>query len=176
MTPDRANAPDAEPSHAAAGDEDPPERPPADFLVVARPDLGQSSLRSLRAFAPGDPLAAFRPHTLQAAPTRMTVQMSETEHIELAPSWLAFINHSCDPNARFDPDVRHLVAERAIAPGDELTFFYPSTEWSMATPFDCRCGAARCLGRIDGAARLDPARLAGFWLSGHVRRLLAARD
>jgi hypothetical protein len=174
MTPDHTNPSDSEPFHASAGDEDPPERPPADFLVVSRPDLGQSCLRSLRAFSAGDLLAPFDALRHHEAPSRMTVQVSETDHIELSPSWLAFINHSCEPNTRFDPALRALVAEREIAPGDELTFFYPSTEWDMATPFDCRCGALRCIGRIDGASRLGPSVLAGYWVSAHIRRLLAS--
>ena len=35
-----------------------------------------------------------------------------------------------------------LTALRPISEGDELTFFYPSTEWAMAEPFECGCGAA----------------------------------
>jgi hypothetical protein len=175
MTSDHTNPSDAEPPHATAGDEDPPERPPADFLVVARPDLGQSGLRSLRAFAAGDRLTPFTALRVHDAPSRMTVQVSGTEHIELAPAWLAFTNHSCDPNTRFDPDVWHLVAERDIAPGDELTFFYPSTEWDMATPFDCHCGASSCIGRVDGASRVPAERLGGRWLARHIRDRLASR-
>jgi hypothetical protein len=165
----------AEPLHAAAGDDDPPERPPADFLVDGRPDLGQSRLRSLRAFSAGELIAPFRALRVHAAPTRMTVQVSEADHVELSPAWLAFVNHSCAPNVRFDPDLWHLVAERAIASGDELTFFYPSTEWTMATPFACRCGAPGCLGRIDGASRIPAQRLGSWWLARHIRARLAER-
>lgn len=32
-------------------------------------------------------------------------------------------------------------ALRDIQPGDELSFFYPSTEWEMAQGFECKCGA-----------------------------------
>jgi hypothetical protein len=41
-----------------------------------------------------------------------------------------------------------------IVAGDELTFFYPSTEWAMAQPFQCFCGANSCLHEIRGAAFL----------------------
>lgn len=47
-----------------------------------------------------------------------------------------------------------------VAPGAELTFFYPSTEWDMETPFDCCCGAAGCLGRIAGAKHLSDEQFA----------------
>lgn len=173
MTAALATPSDLEPPHASAGGEDPPERPSADFLVVTRPDLGQAGLRSLRGFSAGDLLVPFRALRVHAAPTRMTLQVSEAEHVELSPPWLSFVNHACAPNVRFDPDLWHLVAERDIAPGDELTFFYPSTEWTMATPFDCRCGADSCLGRIDGASRIPRERLGSRWLARHIRDRLA---
>jgi hypothetical protein len=44
---------------------------------------------------------------------------------------------------------------RAIRKGDELFYFYPSTEWEMAEPFQCLCGSPNCLGRIAGAAHLS---------------------
>lgn len=68
-----------------------------------------------------------------------------------------------------------LVGPRGISPGDELTFFYPSTEWRMAQPFDCACGAADgvCRRRIAGAEDMSAGELAGYWLSGHVRALKA---
>ncbi|MGK3982020.1 SET domain-containing protein [Sorangium sp. So ce136] len=52
----------------------------------------------------------------------MTLQLSQHQHIELAPGFLAFTNHSCDPNAYFDVERHALVALRPIAPGDEVTF------------------------------------------------------
>ena len=43
-----------------------------------------------------------------------------------------------------------LVARRALPVDTELSFFYPSTEWEMAQPFDCWCGSVRCLKKIQG--------------------------
>lgn len=58
------------------------------------------------------------------------------------------MNHSCAPSAylkltpRLRPDEWVLCAGSAgIKAGDDITFFYPSTEWEMAQPFDCACGA-----------------------------------
>ncbi|KAB8242433.1 hypothetical protein BDV35DRAFT_366204 [Aspergillus flavus] len=47
--------------------------------------------------------------------------------------------------------------DRPLTVGDELTFFYPSTEWTMVQPFQCGCGAGlrRCLGRVAGASQID---------------------
>ena len=103
----------------------------------------------------------------------MTVQVSEREHIELSPAFLRFINHSCDPNVAFDVERWSLVALSPIAPRDELTFFYPSTEWTMASPFDCACQSPRCLKTIAGASRAPAGALAGRVLAPHIKRLLA---
>lgn len=35
-----------------------------------------------------------------------------------------------------------IIARRDLFPGDELTFFYPVTEWEMDQPFDCFCTAS----------------------------------
>ena len=59
---------------------------------------------------------------------------------------LTAVNHSCDPTACIDltsanPSqwvVRAL--SRGIKQGENISFFYPSTEWDMAQAFDCNCG------------------------------------
>ena len=44
--------------------------------------------------------------------------------------------------------------DRPLKKGDMLSFFYPSTDWTLAQPFDCWCGAAeKCCGRIEGPGR-----------------------
>ena len=53
---------------------------------------------------------------------------------------------------------------------DEFTFFYPSTEWSMAEQFDCNCGRQTCIGRISGAADLPLGILTRFRLTDSIRR------
>ena len=90
-------------------------------------------------------------------------------------AFLSFVNHGCEPNVAFDVERSALIALSPIAPGDELTFFYPSTEWAMASPFDCVCGSPRCLGRVAGRAPPRvPARAP--WasrLAPHIVRCLA---
>lgn len=56
--------------------------------------------------------------------------------------------------------------------GDELTFFYPSTEWEMAQPFECNCGTATCKKWIAGAKHMGMAKLQGLFLNGHIHELL----
>lgn len=55
-------------------------------------------------------------------------------------------------------------------------FFYPSTEWFMAQPFDCLCGQPTCRGRISGARDMTSEQLKGIWLNAHIRELLEERD
>jgi hypothetical protein len=84
---------------------------------------------------------------------------------------LQYINHGCHPNIFFDVDSMNLIAVEDVGVGDDLTFFYPSTEWEMAQPFDCFCKAENCLGRIDGAFSLDPEILKRYQTS----RFIAAK-
>ena len=72
---------------------------------------------------------------------------------------------------RVNPDL-----ERGLREGDELTFFYPSTEWSMAQPFECLCKTGMCKGTIKGARDMRVSDLDDYWLSEHVKELLHERD
>jgi hypothetical protein len=65
--------------------------------------------------------------------------------------------------------------EGGLKEGDELTFFYPSTEWTMAQPFECGCGAEECVGQVSGARDMDSSVLERYWLNGHVNGLLEER-
>jgi len=106
-----------------------------------------------------------------------SVQISEMAHIELN-SELVFVNHSCDPSLVFDMgrfEVR-VGDGRDLKKGDELTFFYPSSEWDMAQPFDCNCGSVKCKSVIDGSRKMDEAIVREYWLNGHIERMLDARD
>jgi len=104
-----------------------------------------------------------------------SVQASRDLHIELN-SDLVYTNHSCRPNLIFDMqkwEVRVNPALKAgLKAGDELTFFYPSTEWHMSQPFDCRCQEKQCLGRITGAKDMPNEVLSQYWLNPHIEELL----
>lgn len=134
--------------------------------------MGERCVRSRMSFQPGDLVASFYGKETRRLPTRMTLQISADEHIDLAPELLQLINHSCEPNVYFDVVHRHLVAIAPIAIGDQVMFFYPSTEWTMASPFDCRCQSARCLARIAGASQVSPRMLRAHRLAPHIEFLL----
>lgn len=129
---------------------------------------GHSGLYSTQAFKAGTALAEFGPKAILDTPNYLTVQVGESKHIMLSPEWLQNINHSCHPNAYFNCSTFTLDALEDVAAGAELTFFYPSTEWAMDAPFACGCGAARCLGRIEGAGAMGAERMAGQRLNEHI--------
>ncbi|KAH8811553.1 hypothetical protein F5884DRAFT_279801 [Xylogone sp. PMI_703] len=119
---------------------------------------------------------SFPPCTVANEATYATVQMSKDAHLSLN-SDLVYINHSCDPSLIFDmPSMSILAGAKGLTPGQELTFFYPSTEWSMAQGFDCFCGSEQCRGRISGAKDMSNEQLKGYWINPHIRDLLEERD
>jgi hypothetical protein len=65
-----------------------------------------------------------------------------------------------------------VFAARDLAVGDELTFFYPSTEWEMSSPFICLCGAPNCIHVVAGARFLPLSTLEGHFLNAHIRQLM----
>lgn len=116
---------------------------------------GQNALFTLRSYRPGEEIADFTAGTIGTEPTYLTIQVGIRKHITFQPVFLQYINHSCDPNVFFDTTTMKLVALKKLRPEDELTFFYPSTEWKMIQPFQCYCGSPDCLGEIKGAFYLS---------------------
>ena len=111
-----------------------------------------------------------RPH-----PWRHSIQLGVQEHAEPLPTYLRYLNHSCDPSLFVDVRAMNVVTLRALAAGDELTFFYPSTEWRMQAPFTCACGASGCVGVITGASELPSAVLQRYRVSPVIAELLNLR-
>ena len=133
------------------------------------------SLYSRRDFLPNEVISEFTWDKVHSSPNYLTVQISENEHIILLPEYLDCVNHSCEPNCFFDTTHRQLVALRAIAEGDEFTFFYPSAEWDMDQAFQCRCGEENCIGLIKGAKYLDEKSLRKYRFTDFIKGKLAAR-
>jgi len=122
---------------------------------------------------------------VRPTPARFSVQVGVNEHIHpdddaltngnaLRFAW-RFLNHSCAPNCRVAGRV--LVALRDLVAGEELTFDYNATEWSMAEPFACACGA--CGGSIvRGFAHLDAQarERRRDWIAEHLLERLRDED
>jgi hypothetical protein len=137
--------------------------------VLLNKSLGQKALHAAKHFSPGEVISPFHAGSTLAYPTYLTVQVSDDKHITLQPEFLQYINHSCDPNVFFDTTSMELICLKALQPGDELTFFYPSTEWEMAQPFNCHCGSTNCLKVIGGAAQIPVAILNRYKLTDFIR-------
>jgi SET domain-containing protein len=74
------------------------------------------------------------------------------------------VNHSCDPNAGFANGELVLVALRAIAVGEEITWDYSTSISEAGWALDCRCGSAICRGVVRSWGELacaDRERLQG---------------
>ncbi len=82
---------------------------------------------------------------------RHTVQIEEGLYLaSLSPDEPPdFINHSCEPNAKFDNC--NLIAIRKIIASEQLTFDYNTTEYDLASPFECHCESDSCCGLVRGS-------------------------
>lgn len=135
----------------------------------------QNALFALQSFQPGEVIAEFWAGTIAAEPTYLTVQVDTGKHITLQPEFLQYINHSCDPNVFFDTSLMQLVALKELRAGDEMTFFYPSTEWKMTQSFNCYCGSSNCLGDIRGAFYLSDDVIKQYRFTDFIQQQLAKR-
>jgi hypothetical protein len=137
--------------------------------VFQNASSGQKSLHATVSFSPGDVICRFSAGVTQGYATYLTVQTGVATHITLMPEFLQYINHSCAPNVFFDTAAMQLICVVALQPGDEMTFFYPSTEWDMAQPFVCNCGSKNCLQLINGASHLSAETLRQYRLTDFIK-------
>lgn len=111
-----------------------------------------------------------------AAAHRHTIQLDADRHQAGTDEIDDYLNHACAPNLRLDAERLCFVAVRPIAPGEQLTFNYLTSEWDMAEAFDCSCGAPGCFGKIRGFRWLSRAQQEALvpLLTPFLRRMLAA--
>ncbi len=114
------------------------------------------------------PISHYR---LVDRPTYQTIQVGRDRHIEEL-GVLAYLNHSCRPNTHVDTTALTVTALRDIAAGEELSFFYPSTEWEMDRPFVCLCGAPQCIRLVAGAKYLSIDTLGRYPINRHIRAFI----
>ena len=128
------------------------------------------SLVSRSAYKRGDVICSMPSEDIRDKPNRYTVQIGRNEHTHVGK--LAALNHSCDPNVILDTDKMQMIACGDIEKGDELSFFYPSTEWEMSAPFICLCGASNCIHVVAGARFLPLSTLEHHYLNPHIREMM----
>jgi hypothetical protein len=133
---------------------------------------GAKAFFAVQNFNAGDAITNFEAVALLNHPTYLTVQTGEKKHIHLKPEYLQYINHSCNPNVLFNTDTMQLECLQSINAGDELCFFYPATEWNMAQTFDCLCGSANCIGKIQGAKYASMEILKNYKLTSFIQSML----
>lgn len=149
----------------------PQQYPAGTVLVTSCPAVGVLVEASQRRLIAVEPIAAGAEiFTLVGRETRVATRYSvqvgpemhldsddlPTDEARVRDRYWMYLNHSCEPSAW----IRGLsvIALREIARGEGVTFDYNATEYSMAEPFDCLCGAPNCVGRVSGYAHLDAAQ------------------
>ena len=151
------------------------------YEIISRHEIGDIrmntttrnlSCHSKNAYQPGEIMGNFSGGTTQNHATYLTIQIGKDHHVFFEPVYLQYINHSCDPNMFFDTTAMHHVCILPIEPGDELGWFYPSTEWDMVQPFECNCGSKNCLQSINGAAHISLDKLSKYRLSDFILQQL----
>ena len=144
-------------------------------LAVRRQKISneQNALFATQSFSPGQVIADFSAGTIAADPTYLTVQVGVGKHITLQPEFLQYLNHSCEPNVFFNTSTMQLVALKEIQAEEEMSFFYPSTEWQMTQSFSCYCGHAGCIGEVRGAAFLSKEAQEKYRLTDFIQEQLA---
>lgn len=105
---------------------------------------------------------------------RHTVQVEEDFFLA---SWTEdepadYVNHSCDPNVGLVGQLT-LVALRDIAPGEEVSFDYATSDGTPYDEFLCDCRAEKCRGRVSG----DDWKIPELWVryAGHFSPYLQRR-
>jgi hypothetical protein len=128
------------------------------------------SLITKQAYKKGEVICEIPTEKVINKANRYTVQIDRDKHTEVGK--LSALNHSCDPNVILDTQNLRMVARRDSEQEEELSFFYPSTEWEMDAPFICLCGASNCIHVVAGARFLPLSTLENHYLNRHIRELM----
>ena len=125
------------------------------------------SLITKQAYKKGEVICEIPTEKVLGKANRYTVQIGRDKHTNVGK--LAALNHSCDPNVILDTERLLMIACRDIEKGEELSFFYPATEWEMDAPFICLCGSTNCIHVVAGARFLPLSTLEHHFLNKHIR-------
>jgi hypothetical protein len=137
-----------------------------DLRVISSEQRG-FALVANKAFKANEAIIDLNQFSVTNTPTYQTIQINDKQHLDDL-DYLAYMNHSCDPNVRIDTNDMFCYILKDVAAGEELTFFYPSTEWSMAQAFNCQCGSSQCLGEIKGALSIPMQKLKNYFINTHI--------
>ena len=128
----------------------------------ARPSpIHGTGLFAKQAISTGEIVAVKGGHVLSRAqwaalaPALGSAEIQIAEDLFIAPvrsdhrdGSMLYTNHSCDPNLAIQGQIV-LVAMRDIAPGEELTIDWATTD-DLDYAMDCHCGRPQCRGTVTG--------------------------
>lgn len=140
-------------------------------MYIISEGLSGKCLRATQLIHAATKLFSFDLTSTQIEKTYQTIQVGLDKNILVDPI-LVLLNHSCDPNLIVDTKNGLIYAQKDIYPGEELNYFYPSTEWDMARPFQCNCHSSRCIGHVRGAWWTPVNILSSYYLNNHIRELV----
>lgn len=143
------------------------------FLLKKANENNAHGLFANKNFKKGELMYKFKSKNIVDKPTYLTVQIDDNKHFSLDPDFLQYMNHSCDPNVFLDSKELTLTALKPITKGDELSFFYPSSEWDMDQPFICNCGSLQCQRYIAGAHAIKTEALEKYKLNDYIKRKIS---
>ena len=140
-----------------------------DTLVVKTENKFRS-LITKQAYTKGEVICEIPTEKVFDKANRYTVQIGRDQHTVVGK--LAALNHSCDATVILDTERLLMIARRDVAREEELSFFYPATEWEMDAPFICLCGASNCIHVVAGARFLPLSTLENHYLNRHIREMM----
>lgn len=160
-------------------------RPSNNLFRVGENHLGKAVFAAAP-FTEGDVLLEFTGRRLSADQVPSLMQGPSDRFVQVTPDHYMgpsgqlddLVNHSCAPNAglRFSDAGVFLVAVRAIAAGEEISWDYSTTlresNWHML----CQCKAAGCRRVIGNFETLDAERQEWFRARNLVAPYLRRRD
>ena len=130
-------------------------------------------LKATEPIRAGELVYLIENYKITKTPTYQTIQIGVDKHIEEL-GVIAYLNHSCLPTVIVNTTEMTVRACRDIQPGEELSFFYPSTEWMMDRPFVCLCGAPNCIRLVAGAVYVPLDLMGRYFINDHVCRMATA--
>ncbi|MCW3836272.1 SET domain-containing protein-lysine N-methyltransferase [Sphingomonas canadensis] len=160
-------------------------KPSGNLFRVGENHLGKAVFAAAH-FDEGDVLIEFTGRRFRADQVPSLMRGESDRFVQVTPDHYMgpsgriddLVNHSCAPNAglRFTDDGVHLVAVRAIVPGEEVTWDYSTTlkesNWHMI----CQCRATDCRRVIGNFDSLDADRQEFFRARNLVAPYLRRKD
>ncbi len=142
------------------------------MLTVEHNSATGSRLVATQAFVKGELIHQITDYRITDTPTYRSIQIGRDRHIEDI-GVIVYLNHCCTPSVIVNTSALTIHAARDLAVGEELTFFYPSTEWVMDRPFICLCGAQGCVRLVAGAKHLSVETLGRYYINQHIQEAIS---